>query len=61
MKQILDDYAPILNVTPPTQKLPTPKKQKGQGKKQKEIKLHSSSKGSRQGNKPLPQSIVVKM
>ena len=61
MKQILDDYAPILNVTPPTQKLPTPKKQKGQGKKQKEIKLQSSTKSSRQGNKLPPQSIVVKI
>ena len=42
MKQILDDYAPILNVTPPNEKLPKPKKQKAQGKKQKEIKLQSS-------------------
>ena len=61
MKQILDDYAPILNVTPPNTKLPTPKKQKGRGKKQKEIKLQSSNKGSRQGNKSIPQSVVVKI
>ena len=61
MKQILDDYAPILNVTPPNTKLPTPKKQKGRGKKQKEIKLQSSSKDSRQGNKSIPQSTVVKL
>jgi len=61
MKQILDDYAPILNVTPPNTKLPTPKKQKGRRKKQKEIKLQSSNKGSRQGNKSIPQSVVVKI
>ena len=61
MKQILDDYAPILNVTPPNTKLPTPKKQRGRGKKQKEIKLQSSNKGSKQGNKSLRQSVVVKI
>ena len=38
MKQILDDYAPILNVTPPNEELPKPKKPKAQGKKQKETK-----------------------
>ena len=42
MKQILDDYAPILNVTPPNEELPKPKDQKPQEKKQKEIKLRSS-------------------
>jgi predicted metal-dependent hydrolase len=61
MKQILDDYAPILNVTPPNTKLPTPKKQKGREKKQKEIKLQSSNKGSRQGNKTKQNSIRVKL
>ena len=61
MKQILDDYAPILNVTPPNTKLPTPKKQRGRGKKQKEIKLQSSNKGSRQGNKTKQNSIRVKL
>ena len=56
MKQILDDYAPILNVTP-TEKLPTPK-----GKsKQSKSKKPSSNKGSRQGNKSKPQSVVVKI
>ena len=61
MKQILDDYAPILNVTPPNTKLPTPKKQRGRGKKQKEIKLQSSSKDSRQGNKTKQNSVRVKL
>ena len=42
MKQILDDYAPILNVTPPNEELPKPKKQGARGKKQKEIKLQPS-------------------
>ena len=42
MKQILDDYAPILNVTPPNEELPKPKKQKAQEKKQKETKLQTS-------------------
>ena len=56
MKQILDDYAPILNVTP-TEKLPTPK---GKSKQSKSKKL-SSNKGSRQGNKSKPQSVVVKI
>ena len=41
MKQILDDYAPILNVTP-NEELPKPKKPKAQGKKQKETKLQTS-------------------
>jgi len=56
MKQILDDYAPILNVTP-TEKLPTPK---GRTKQSKSKKL-SSNKGSRQGNKPKPRSVLVEL
>ena len=58
MKQILDDYAPILNVTPPNEKLPTPKKQKAQGKKQKEIKLQSSKSTTAPSNEKK-QSIKV--
>jgi glutamate mutase epsilon subunit len=61
MKQILDDYAPILNVTPTNEKLPTPKKRKGPRKKQKEIKLQPPNKDSRQGNKLPLQSVVVKI
>ena len=57
MKQILDDYAPILNVTPPNEKLP---KQKLKIKQSKPKKL-ASNKGSRQGNKSIPQSTVVKL
>ena len=38
MKQILDDYAPILNVTPPNEELPKPKKPK-QRKKKKNQKI----------------------
>ena len=65
MKQILDDYAPILNVTPEAAlldqkslKTKTKKKQKGP----KSIAANStSSKGSRQGNKLPPQSVVVKI
>ena len=57
MKQILDDYAPILNVTPPNEKLP---KQKLKIKQSKTKKL-SSSKGSRQGNKTKQNSVVVKL
>ena len=57
MKQILDDYAPILNVTPPNEKLP---KQKLKIKQSKTKKL-PSSKDSRQGNKSIPQSVVVKI
>jgi phage terminase small subunit len=49
MKQILDDYAPILNVTPsselPTsEKLPKPKKQKKETKTSKSAKAPSSDK-----------------
>ena len=57
MKQILDDYAPILNVTPPNEKLP---KQKLKIKQSKPKKL-ASNKGSRQGNKSIPRSVVVKI
>jgi len=58
MKQILDDYAPILNVTPPTSSL-TNKKPRKLPKLKKNIS--TSSKGSRQGNKLPPQSVVVKI
>ena len=56
MKQILDDYAPILNVTP-NEKLPTPPKLRKQNKSKK----LSSNKDSRQGNKPPLESVVVKI
>ena len=56
MKQILDDYAPILNVTP-TEKLPTPK---GKSKQSKSKNL-SSNKDSRQGNKLKPRSVLVEL
>jgi len=56
MKQILDDYAPILNVTPPNEKLPKPKAQTTPEKIEKEIKPESSSTHSSKENKsePLP-------
>ena len=57
MKQILDDYAPILNVTPPIEKIPKPTAKT----KQNKTKKLASSKGSRQGNKLPPQSVVVKI
>jgi len=57
MKQILDDYAPILNVTPPNEKLPTPTIKI----KQNKTKKLPSNKRSRQGNKSIPQSVVVKI
>ena len=60
MKQILDDYAPILNVTPPNAELPKPNKQKAQGKKQKEIKLQSSKSTTVPSNKKT-QSVSVKL
>jgi len=56
MKQILDDYAPILNVTPNSE-LPKPTKKT---KRNKSKKL-ASNKDSRQGNKPPLQSVVVKI
>jgi hypothetical protein len=60
MKQILDDYAPILNVTPPNEELPKPKKQKAQGKKQKGTKLQTSKLATVPGNEKK-QSILVKL
>jgi len=57
MKQILDDYAPILNVTPPNEELP---KTKRKPKRNKPKKL-ASNKDSRQGNKLTPHSVVVKL
>ena len=47
MKQILDDYAPILNVTPPSEQLPTPKAKTTPEKIKKEIKPESSSEESK--------------
>ena len=65
MKQILDDYAPILNVTPDTALLdqkPSQTKTKKKRKGPKSIAASStSSKRSRQGNKLPPQSVVVKI
>ena len=55
MKQILDDYAPILNVTPSIEKIPKAKT------KQSKTKKLASNKGSRQGNKLIPQSTIVKL
>ena len=60
MKQILDDYAPILNVTPPNEELPKPKDQKPQEKKQKEIKLRSSKSTTFPSNKKT-QTVSVKL
>ena len=57
MKQILDDYAPILNVTPPNEKISKPTAKI----KQNKTKKLSSNKRSRQGNKSIPQSVVVKI
>jgi len=57
MKQILDDYAPILNVTPPSEKISKPTAKIKQNKPKK----LSSNKRSRQGNKSIPQSVVVKI
>ena len=65
MKQILDDYAPILNVTPEAALLdqkPLKTKAKRKQKEPKSIVANqTSSKGSRQGNKLPPQSVVVKI
>ena len=65
MKQILEDYAPILNVTPETALLdqkPSQTKTKKKRKGPKSIAASStSSKRSRQGNKLPPQSVVVKI
>jgi len=65
MKQILDDYAPILNVTPEAElldqkqsKTKAKKKQKGP----KSIAANSTpNKDSRQGNKSAPHSVLVKL
>ena len=57
MKQILDDYAPILNVTPPIETIPKPTAKTKQNKPKK----LASNKGSRQGNKSIPQSTIVKL
>jgi len=57
MKQILDDYAPILNVTPPIEKISKPSTKT----KQSRPKKLPSNKDSRQGNKSIPQSVVVKI
>ena len=65
MKQILDDYAPILNVTPEAALLdqkPLKTKAKRKQKGLKNIVANStSSKDSRQGNKPPLESVVVKI
>ena len=65
MKQILDDYAPILNVTPEAalldqKSLKTKTKKKRKGPKNIAAS-QTSNKGSRQGNKSIPQSVVVKI
>ena len=58
MKQILDDYAPILNVTPQTNSLPNRKPRKlPKSKKDRS----TSNKHSRQGNKLTPHSVLVKL
>ena len=65
MKQILDDYAPILNVTPEAALLDQKSSKTKAKKKQKEPKSiaasQTSNKRSRQGNKSIPQSVVVKI
>ena len=53
MKQILDDYAPILNVTPETTKLPSKKPDKQPT--QLEKKASTSNINSSKENKPKPQ------
>jgi len=58
MKQILDDYAPILNVTPQTNTLSNRKPRK-LAKLKKDIS--TSNKHSRQGNKLTPHSVIVKL
>ena len=54
MKQILDDYAPILNVTPQTNSLSNKKLQRLPKLKKK---ISTSNKHSRQGNKLTPHSL----
>jgi hypothetical protein len=58
MKQILDDYAPILNVTPQTNSL-TNKKPRKLPRLKKD--RSTSNKHSRQGNKLTPHSVLVKL
>jgi len=57
MKQILDDYAPILNVTPETKKLPseTPDKQPTELKENTSTSNTNSSKESKPELDPLKQ------
>ena len=65
MKQILDDYAPILNVTPEAALLDQKSSKTKAKKKQKEPKSiaasQTSSKDSRQGNKTKQNSVRVKL
>jgi len=65
MKQILDDYAPILNVTPEAallgQKPLKTKAKKKQTKPKSTAANRTSNKDSRQGNKLPLQSVVVKI
>ena len=58
MKQILDDYAPILNVTPQTNSLSNKKLQRLPKLKKK---ISTSNKHSRQGNKSKQHSVLVKL
>ena len=58
MKQILDDYAPILNVTPQPSEISNKKLQKLPRVKKK---VSTSNKNSRQGNKLTPHSVLVKL
>ena len=65
MKQILDDYAPILNVTPEAalldQKQRKTKAKKKQTKPKNIAANQTSNKGSRQGNKKEQKSIRVQL
>ena len=65
MKQILDDYAPILNITPEAALLdqkPLKTKTKKKRKEPKSIAAsQTSSKDSRQGNKTKQNSVRVKL
>jgi len=54
MKQILDDYAPILNVTPETKELSSKTPDKPPAKLKESIS--TSSKDSSKENKPAPQT-----
>ena len=58
MKQILDDYAPILNVTPQTNSLANKKVQRLPKLKKN---IPTSNKRSKQGNKLTPHSVLVKL